>query len=669
MVYQPPGRVIRSPPRKAAFALGGCLDHTNRAAWSGFPEVRLGSNGLTGEVLKRRAYLLIFILSGFCGLIYESIWTHYLKLFLGHAAYAQTLVLAIFMGGMAVGSWLASRLTPRWSRPLLAYAIVEVLIGLMALVFHRVFVGLTDWSYDTVIPALGGPLAIELWKWGLAALLILPQSVLLGATFPFMSAGLARRFPRDPGRLIAGLYFANSLGAAAGILASGFLLIAWVGLPGTIMTAGLLNIAVALLVYVMVRLEPWTAATGAAATRAAHQAGQPALPVPVGALLLISALTGLASFVYEIGWIRMLSLVLGSSTHAFELMLSAFILGLAIGGFWVRRRVDHFADPLRALAIIQLVMGVLAIGTLVMYQQTFPAMSFAMQALQRTEQGYALFNLFSHSIALAVMLPATICAGMTLPIITWLLMTRGEGEAAIGRVYAANTVGAIAGVVLAVQWLMPVFGLKWLLVTDGLVDIGTGVWLMGTDRSMPRHGVQLGVGGAVLASVLSIILFVPLDIGDMASGVFINGSLLDAEQKVVYHHDGKTATVDVVDHGSTLSIRTNGKIDAGVHKSADKSELDESAMVLSVAIPLMMHPGMRTAAVIGLGSGISTDTLLAYPGLERVDTIEIERGTVEGARHLGPKVQRVFSDPRSAIHIADAKTFFTNHQQSYDFIL
>src|SRR5260370_31141695 len=100
----------------------------------------------------RSALFAIFAVSGFAGLIYESIWAHYLKLFLGHAAYAQTLVLAIFMGGMAVGSWISSRLSPRWRNLLMAYAVTEAAIGLLALVFHEIFVASPGLAYDTVLP-------------------------------------------------------------------------------------------------------------------------------------------------------------------------------------------------------------------------------------------------------------------------------------------------------------------------------------------------------------------------------------------------------------------------------------------------------------------------------------------------------------------------------------
>ena len=98
--------------------------------------------------MSRAAFYVLFTVSGFAGLIYESIWTHYLKLFLGHAAYAQSLVLIVFMGGMALGAALCGRLSQRLANPLLVYAAIEATVGVLAWVFHPVFVGVTDWGYD-----------------------------------------------------------------------------------------------------------------------------------------------------------------------------------------------------------------------------------------------------------------------------------------------------------------------------------------------------------------------------------------------------------------------------------------------------------------------------------------------------------------------------------------
>src|SRR5215475_1593841 len=106
---------------------------------------------------RRRFLLGIFVVSGFTGLIYESIWSHYLKLFLGHAAYAQTLVLAIFMGGMAIGSWFMSRKSARVLNLLIGYAIVEGVIGLFGLLFHKASIATTSWAFDVLLPNIGSP--------------------------------------------------------------------------------------------------------------------------------------------------------------------------------------------------------------------------------------------------------------------------------------------------------------------------------------------------------------------------------------------------------------------------------------------------------------------------------------------------------------------------------
>ena len=197
-------------------------------------------------------FFILFVLSGFSGLIYESIWSHYLKLFLGHAAYAQTLVLAMFMGGMAIGSVIAAKFSNRWKNLLLGYAVVEAVIGVFALMFHQIFLGATDLAFTSLIPSLGeNTFMIMLTKWGIASLIILPQSILLGMTFPLMVAGVMRRYPDAGGKAIATLYFTNSFGGVFGVLVSSFILIYHFGLPGTILVAGLINIVLALVVWLL----------------------------------------------------------------------------------------------------------------------------------------------------------------------------------------------------------------------------------------------------------------------------------------------------------------------------------------------------------------------------------------------------------------------------------
>lgn len=607
----------------------------------------------------QRTLFTLFALSGFSGLIYESIWTHYLKLFLGHAAHAQTLVLALFMGGMAGGAWLAGRMLPRLRNPLLGYVVVELVIGLFGLGFHVLFDTSSAWMLDHVIPALGDGAALTAVRWGYAALLILPQTLLLGATFPLMSAGLLRAFPRLPGSTISLLYFTNSLGAVAGVLASGFWLVGSVGLPGTLLTAALVNFFLAGAVYFC--------AKPLALVRPAPPTDGAALPAPERVLLAVALVTGLSSFIYDVSWIRMLSLVLGASTHAFELMLAAFILGLALGGLWVRRRIDRFTSPVRALAIVQLLMGALALGTVAGYNPLFDLMSFLVRALQPGDAGYLLFNLGSHFIALLLMLPVTFMAGMTLPLITYVLFRQGSGETAIGRVYAANTLGAILGVALAMQLLLPVLGLQAAITLGAGLDLLLGIWLLQRAGERERRVVLVLLASMVL--MLGVSTLFRFDVARMASGVYRHGQLPAGE--TLFHRDGRTATVDVQRYrDGSMSIITNGKPDAAVMTDPRRpAAADEPTMILTGALPLLYHPGARSAAVIGMGSGLSASVLLASPVLERMDVIEIESAMMEGARLFGPRVAPVYEDPRSRVHIDDAKSFFAARQSRYDLIV
>ncbi len=626
---------------------------------------------MSTQVDKRllRIFFLVFTLSGFSGLIYESIWTHYLKLFLGHAAYAQTLVLAIFMGGLALGSWICSRYSLRWKSLLIGYALAEGAIGLFALVFHTLFDQAVQISYTSVIPFLNSATAANMYKWSLSALMILPQSILLGMTFPLMSAGIIRQSPETPGKTIALLYFTNSIGAAVGVLASSFVLIRLLGLPWTIRTAGLINIALALCVWVLMRGRPGDSPDMRVENSIPEENAGGS---PYFLFLAASCITGAASFIYEIGWIRMLSLVLGSSTHAFELMLSAFIFGLAFGGLWMQRSIDRIGIPGRYLAFVQIIMGLLALSTLPIYGRTFDVMQWLVQTLSKTDSGYTLFNLSSNAIALSVMLPTTFCAGMTLPLITFALLKQGYGERSIGAVYAANTVGAIIGVFFAIHVGMPILGLKGLLTAGASLDISLGLLLLWSAARSSSKRLPILAAVLCVCIVASTFYLVKLDRYKMASGVYRFGLFLTAENsRLLYHEDGKTSTVSVTLLGNgVMSIRTNGKSDAGINmRPSAEAFADEATMTLAAVIPMALHPQARTVANIGFGSGLTTHTLLSNPLIAGVDTVEIERKMVEAANYFRPRVELAYTDPRSALYIDDAKSFFSVHRRKYDIII
>lgn len=604
---------------------------------------------------------LIFFVSGFAGLIYESIWTHYLKLFLGHAAYAQTLVLVIFMGGMAIGAALSARFTTRMKSPLLVYAGIEATIGVLALSFHYLFNAMTHGFYAAAFDQQLSGASFHVLKWTLAALIILPQSVLLGATFPVFAAALTRR-SQSTGRSLATLYFANSMGGALGVLASGFYLVPTLGLPGTIALAGSVNLLLGAVTAWMAKGQGRGASSGQPTLASAPFGALPQL------LVLVSFLTGASSFMYEIGWIRMLSLVLGSATHSFELMLFAFIVGLALGGLWVRKYIDTSANPGLLLAKVQIMMGVAAIATLPLHSLTFDIAAWVAANTPKSDGGYVLLNLVRYGLSSLIMLPAAFCAGMTLPLVTKLLFaSQHQGERAIGMVYSANTIGAISGVVFAVYVGLPMLGLNNLIAAGALIDVGLGMvlWMVFAGRAQWRKGV-LVMGACLGAALASATTFNPQK---LVSGAFRSGKA-SIEGTVIALSHGRTATVSVEETDGTLAIRTNGKPDAAARLPGSQGyEIDEVTMSLIGALPLMLHDAPARVANIGFGSGMTGEVLLTDPRVRQLDTIEIEPAMVKLARHFGDINRRVYEDPRSTIHIDDAKSFFASNGQRYDLIV
>ena len=651
---------------------------------------------------------LVFVVSGAAGLIYESIWSRYLSLFVGHSAYAQIIVLVIFLGGMSIGALVAGQRSERLRRPLLWYAGVEALVGVVGFVFNGLYVHVSDYAYDSLFPALAGGWALVVVKWGLASLLILPQSILLGTTFPLMSAGVIRLVRDQPGRILGLLYFANSLGAALGVLYAGFVLLERVGLPGTLIAAALLNFTAAAGVVAAQFLFPasaaaWQPVLVASQNESVVSAEAASAETPererdlARIMLLVSFGTAVASFIYEIAWVRMLSLVLGSATHSFELMLSAFILGLALGAFWIRKRADRISDPLFALGVVQWVMGALAIATVPVYMLSFGWVATLLDTFKQSDAGYQAFLVARYGICLIVMLPATFCAGITLPLITGILMrTHGavRGERAIGAVYGVNTLGSIAGVLLAGLILMPVLGLKLLLIAGATVDIALGFFILlfavrrrhlapptpfagSLERPVARLAALTLATAMFIAMVATLFDF---DRTRLTSGVYRYAVLpRPGDYTVPFYRDGRTATVSIRrSRSGFLTLSTNGKPDASmeafwrdtvVADAPHALERDIATQMLLPLITLAHRAPAREVAVIGQGSGMTSHVLLGSPGVQRLVTIEIEPEMIRASRSFYPANRRVFDDRRATFVLDDAKSYFAASGRKFDLIL
>ncbi|MCF8365650.1 MAG: fused MFS/spermidine synthase [Bacteroidales bacterium] len=607
---------------------------------------------------KYRVFTLLFFLSGFAGLIYESVWTQYLKALLGHAAFAQTFILIVFLAGLAAGSWLGGNLIMRYSRLFRLYGFAELGIGVLALAFHPIFIWIKSFVIENSAHVLAEP-----FGYVFIFLLTFPATLMLGSTFPLLAGAFQDGFPEKKERAVSYLYFINSAGAALGVLASGFLLIPKFGLPYTILTAGIINLFIGL-------VSLHFSKTFAELKHTQHSESIADLPrkrFSMNAVLTVALLTGASSMMYEVGWIRLLSMVLGSSVQAFELMISAFIFGLALGALWMYGRIAGLKSPHIFLIRVQLLMGMLAIFSLVIYNQSYNLMEFLLNRIPRDGGGYWLFNLGSNGIAFLVMLPAAICAGMTLPLMIAVLQKEGESRRVIGNVYALNTMGGIISVLLAFHFLMPVFGLKYLMIGAGGLDVFAGIGLIIFYRRHRAIQVFSLAAAAVILLAIAVVWFRPDPI-KMASGVFRYGKI-DADKKILFHKDGKTASVAMAESiGGNLVLTTNGKPDASIN-IVGRTSGDEATQVLLAALPLSIINNPEQVAVIGLGSGKTAHTVLMNQRILSVDVIEIEPAIAEAVQYFKPWVENIFYDQRFSLYIDDARNYLSASVKKYDLII
>ena len=620
----------------------------------------------------------LFALSGFAGLIYEGSWARYLKLFLGHSSYGQVLTLCIYMGGLAIGSFVAGKLVERVKRPLLGYAAVELAIGIGGLIYHPMYIWITDYFYDSNFVAGLSSRGAEILKVVLATGSTLPIAIAVGMTFPFIAAGLMRKSGAEVS--LPMLYFTNSLGSAIGILFTSYILIPELGNHITLCVAASINFLLAaifcyigystLSTYEEELEEDGADGQVAAQSKSAGPLNEDyvaehklAMP-PKNMWFWIAGITGLTSFVYEIVWIRLLSLLMGSSSHSFDQMLSAFILGLAIGSAVSGKLLKK--DSLVVLSLAQIFMGFFALCTLYFYKPFWEGMNVANQIFNTTNDGYVCWSIFKYVLSIFWMVPTSFFAGMTLPLITLILTRAFKSEAPIGKVYGWNTVGSILGSAGGGLLLLPLLQLKGSLVLAAVLDFMIGFILLVIYRKKFRYSVLFYVMTAVM---ILPSFFVNFDPHMITSGAFRAFKNLHPDEKIIVR-DGKTATISFHESDVHYYVKTNGKADASMSKNRERPiEGDELTQAATAFMPMAMKDKPYDAAMVGFGSGMGAHYLLADPLVRDFDCVEIEEEMMNLARGFYPWNARGYDDPRIHIFIDDAQTFFLTNRRKYDLMI
>ncbi|HWC77951.1 MAG TPA: fused MFS/spermidine synthase, partial [Blastocatellia bacterium] len=338
----------------------------------------------TGQHNAPWAVLFCFFASGLSGLVYQVVWVRELILVFGATTFAVSTVLTAFMGGLALGSYYFGKRVVTISRPLRLYGIIEIGIGIYGLAVPFIFALLPN-LYQPIWQKLQlSFLAISVVRFAFAALVLILPTALMGATLPVLSTYYARDRLRI-GLHVGVLYALNTFGAVIGAAATGFVLISTLGMRATTATAAGLNILLGIVaIWVSSRHELTNESAQAAApvtesdspdvvgreSKPKRRRGKPAADIdasaaesPLGragltAILACFGVSGFIALSYEVIWSRVLALIIGSSVYAFSIMLTTFLIGLAVGAWVAARYVDRIRRPVMAFALIEIAIGV-----------------------------------------------------------------------------------------------------------------------------------------------------------------------------------------------------------------------------------------------------------------------------------------------------------------------
>lgn len=656
--------------------------------------------------------LACFFLSGFGGLVYESLWTRHLIHVIGGSPYAVSIILSVFMGGLGLGGALGGRLADRLGssgKPgdlLRAYGTLELFIGAYALALPTLL-SLIQPLFAFVYRSLYGmPFLYNGIVSLLCALLLILPVLCMGATLPLLGKYCVRG-PDRVGCPLSVLLAVNTLGAALGVLAAGFWLYPVLGLRATTLSAVGVNAMVGIFSIFLgsrqAASEP--ALVSMESMRAQRHpslrdgvadpfgSGQVTLPgrettfregfVPV---LGVFGLTGFCAMAYEVIWTKALTLIMGPTTYAFTLVLAVFITGLAVGGWAFGRIADRVRNPVRLLAATQGAAALLALA-----------------AGQRMGNGLFLFQTIDYrfqdrigdslalksAILFLIMLAPCFFLGAAFPLVMRIsAKPGGRFGRSVGSAYATNTFGGVLGAWAAGFLLVPLMGSERSLGMLAFLQALGAVMLAFAAFRDTGHGMigqVMAFAPALLAALLCA--FYPnwdrlalsraerFPDSETVSSVSWNDALFNRrpaappslmQESQVYYGDGIGGFTSVWKSRNLLgseefSLFVSGKADAS-------SRADMFTQVLLAQLPMLLHPDPKQVMVLGLASGVTSGEVLHY-GIERLDVLEINPQDVKASEFFKPWNGNVLADARMRLIIQDAKAHLLLSGSKYDVII
>jgi spermidine synthase len=630
--------------------------------------------------VRRAPFLALFAASGAAALIYEVVWTRLLTLHMGHGLAAASTVLAAFMGGLAIGAFSGGRVaaTTPAARALRVYAALEIAIGVLALVIPI--------ALDLARPLLGaayadgaGGLTFAFLRLNTAIIILTVPAACMGATFP-----IALRWMLGPASSAAQeagtLYAANTLGAAVGAALSGFWLIPTLGLHGSTLVGVGLNALVAAGAWALASraanndtpptdAEILQAASDAPRARPSKSKPKSAATPPIIVVrpwlaAAVFGVSGFFSLTIQVVWTRLLAQILGPTTYAFSTVVAIFIIGLAGGSAIAAPLAARTTHPAFGLACAVLASVGLALGAATGVD--WALLSIA-EVVARPDIQFA--DVLRHEVVLVatLLLPMTLAFGAAFPFAVAMATDRGERATEnIGLVYACNTIGAILGSLLAGFALIPTFGLYDTIQLSAMLAAVTTMAVVVWETVGRLRMAGLAIAAVVVAGIVAL---PPWNSSLLSSGAYkyasaLRGPTLEAALtagELLSYREGATGTVAVRRLTGTVSLAIDGKVDAS-------NAGDMLTQRLLAHLPLLLHPNPRTAAIIGLGSGVTLGAALSHP-IAAVTVMEISPEVVDASRFFERENHKGLADPRTRLVVGDGRTHLMLGRERFDMIV
>lgn len=644
----------------------------------------------TYSVRTLKLVAVCFLLSGATGLIYEVLWARMLGLVFGVTTLAISAVLAAFMGGLALGSALAARFAPRINRPVRVYALIEIVIGVYALAVPLLFRGV-DGIYAGAWQNLQpGFYSSALSRFALALVVLIIPTTLMGATLPVLARAVTWSVQRTIS--VTSLYTLNLVGAIAGTIAAGFLLLPSLGVSLTIWVAALINLSIGL-VALLLDLKERSAAVSEAKPGGALLA-QPASDHRAAGTTFwfcCAVTSGFVTISMQVVWSRMLSMIIGSSTYAFSIVLALFLTGLSLGAYFVSRRKNPDTRALRRMVFVIEILTAVSLFLSIRVANAAPALLVSAGFRLGINSWAGLLALQIVSAALLILIPAVLM-GMVMPLV--LKWTEASGTAAlsepqpdmprstsrlVGLSYALNTLGAIAGSVATAFILIPGTTTRFtIFCLTSLCLIVAGIAYeprrLTTDRALAR---SLIAGSTAVLIVLTFAAWPRLDLNALSAGAYdgyvrvlakARGGVPEdstddrpENHQLLMFQEGRTATVSVRRDWGTTSLAINGRTNG-----SDRGDMPTQVLLAHLGLLTAPHPAR--VLNIGFATGVTAGSILQAP-IDSLTCVELEPATLAASRYFEHVNNKPLNDPRLHLILDDARTYLRTNSARYDIII